>query len=570
QVTDRHGADGQTQAQAPAPDAPDAPTTGAKRSRPVMTDALRPGADPLAARADGDLPGASLQATASATTSALSDLSAALCETGGGSSSSSSSSPGLQGDLNAALFGMCVNSGLRDLVGTQGGALVLTFGVPESPLLSLKPTLLLAFKRPLAVEGLVDMAVTSQHLHPNTQTVCISGETRYVILAGRASSEQRHHSQKWSLLLETKSSTAGRKLQEILNGGGGGPGSKIDMTPFLVFLPESGPDIRAQQTVDTSGPGASSDTFSFLCELQNFLAGVSPQAPVEAGSSSSSSSSTSTSSSSSSSSVPLLQSLPPLALGPASSETLLATLLKSSSPTVFSFPAARSALRLGGHGRELALPPHLVEELGRKLGQAVAQVTRLMVEVELVEEKEAEAEVEEVEQGVIKSLERLQALSTFAKEEPPAGERQYRAFLLLKALQAVVQAYEVQRGLRAARAGRQQEDGVGDGGDGGGGGQARGQTVCGLQSLTVSLAEHLVGPDTADIHNCHGTCGYPLQNGNNHAILLNAQIRGGRAMDRHLCCVPVAYEDLQVVELNAHGTYLSIKPNMVAKECGCR
>lgn len=140
------------------------------------------------------------------------------------------------------------------------------------------------------------------------------------------------------------------------------------------------------------------------------------------------------------------------------------------------------------------------------------------------------------------------------------GERQYRAFLLLKALQAVAQAYEVQRGLRAARAGQQQEDGC----------HARGQTVCGLQSLTVSLAEHLVGPDTADIHNCHGTCGYPLQNGNNHAILLNAQIRGGRAMERPLCCVPVAYEDLQVVELNAHGTYLSIKPNMVAKECGCR
>jgi len=80
-------------------------------------DALRPGADQLAARTDGDLPGASLQGTASAsttTTSALSDLSAALCETGGGSSSSSSSNPGLQGDLNAALFGMCVNSGLRD------------------------------------------------------------------------------------------------------------------------------------------------------------------------------------------------------------------------------------------------------------------------------------------------------------------------------------------------------------------------------------------------------------------------------------------------------------------------
>lgn len=45
----------------------------------------------------------------------------------------------------------------------------MTLSVPESPLLSLKPTLLLAFKRPLAVEGLMDVVVTSQHLHPNTQ-----------------------------------------------------------------------------------------------------------------------------------------------------------------------------------------------------------------------------------------------------------------------------------------------------------------------------------------------------------------------------------------------------------------
>lgn len=136
------------------------------------------------------------------------------------------------------------------------------------------------------------------------------------------------------------------------------------------------------------------------------------------------------------------------------------------------------------------------------------------------------------------------------------GEGQYRAFLLLKALQTVAHAYEVQRGLRATRAGQDS-------------GQA-GANPCGLQSLTVRLETHLVGPNAAEINNCHGVCSYPLHNGNNHAILLNAQIRSGRTVGRSLCCVPVVYEELQVVELNKDGTYLTIQPNMVAKECGCR
>ena len=124
------------------------------------------------------------------------------------------------------------------------------------------------------------------------------------------------------------------------------------------------------------------------------------------------------------------------------------------------------------------------------------------------------------------------------------------------ALQTVAQAYEVQRGQRAARAGQ-------DSGRAGG-------NICGLQSLTVSLDMYLVGPTSADIHNCYGVCGFPLHNGNNHAVLLNNQIQSGAVLDRSLCCVPVTYEDLQVVELNEDGTYLSVKPNMVAKECGCR
>ncbi|CAL8253881.1 unnamed protein product [Merluccius merluccius] len=489
----------------------------------------------------------------------LSDLFAALRVTGG----SDGSSGGGQGDPSAAPFGVCTNSGMEsssrtalmqlrakgatcgtgnqmdvlqpitELLGTEGERLILTLAVPESPLLTHTPTVLLAFDDPLMAKDL-DVAFTGPHLHPNTQSVCISEETRYVILTGRASEE--HHSQKWSIFLETKSLDAAQKLQEILIGGG--PGSKISMTPLLLFLSESGPDIRSKPNTDTS-PLGSADTFSFLSELHSFLGDVSPRTPEEARSSP----------------VQLqsLPSLPPLALGLSSGETVLTGLLNSFSPTVFSFPTPLSVLRRG-RGGELALPPHQVEELRQKLRRVVEQMLELMGEV-------VEEEDKEVEQRAIKSLERLEALSAFPKEDPPAGylfrrERQYRAFLLLKALQTVARAYEVQRGLRAARAGQ--------------GSSQAGANLCGLQSLTVALDTRLVGPDTAAINNCHGVCGYPLHNGNNHAILLNQQIQSGRALDRSLCCVPVAYDDMQVVELVEDGTYMYIKPNMVAKQCGCR
>lgn len=135
------------------------------------------------------------------------------------------------------------------------------------------------------------------------------------------------------------------------------------------------------------------------------------------------------------------------------------------------------------------------------------------------------------------------------------GQSQYRAFLLLKALQTVARAYEVQRGLRATRADPNNPVRA---------------NVCGLRSLTVSLERRLVGPNTANINNCHGSCAFPLANANNHAVLLNFHIESENADERPPCCVPVVYEALEVVDLNEHGTYLSIKPDVVAKECGCR
>ena len=143
-------------------------------------------------------------------------------------------------------------------------------------------------------------------------------------------------------------------------------------------------------------PGAEkpSDAFSFLRELQAFLGDVFPLPPGEAVSLRVQ--------------LPSLKSLPSLALGPASSETLLVGLLNSSSPTFFSFPPLRSVRRLG-RGGELALPPDLLEELRRKLGTLEQQVEVLMGEVA-------------VEQKAVRSLERLKALSALPREVRPAGE----------------------------------------------------------------------------------------------------------------------------------------------------
>lgn len=142
------------------------------------------------------------------------------------------------------------------------------------------------------------------------------------------------------------------------------------------------------------------------------------------------------------------------------------------------------------------------------------------------------------------------------------GGSQYCAFLLLKALQTVARTYEAKRGLRAARAGSDS--------------RARGDQ-CGLRSLTVSLERHVIGPNSANINNCHGSCAFPLANPTNHAIMLNSHIEREGAVsqgvtERHPCCVPVAYEDMAMVLLDAHGTGTELKAlkNVVATECGCR
>ncbi|KAM9358041.1 muellerian-inhibiting factor [Symphorus nematophorus] len=393
--------------------------------------------------------------------------------------------------------------------------LTLTFDLPQSPMLRSNPVLLLVTESPLTA-GNVDVTFTSQLLQPNTQSVCISGESQYIILTGKASESAVH--QKWRISVDAKSPDMKQNLKDILIGGESG--GDFSMTPLLLFSGERGTD-----TGHVSGSSqASSQTSSFLCELRRFLGDVMPRANPE--------------------SRPLqlasLHSLPPLMLGPSSSETQLAGLINSSAPTVFSF-TSRGSVFQGRHG-ELAMSPALLEELRQRLEQTVVQIMEVIRQ-------------EEVGHRATERLGRLKELSTFPKKEPTTGERQYRAFLLLKALQTVARTYEVQRALRATRAGANNP--------------VTGSR-CGLRSLTVSLEKYFVAPNTANINNCYGSCAVPMHSPTNHAALLNVLIGNSSVDERAPCCVPLAYDALYVVDLNEHTTVLKPLDDMVAKECGCR
>ncbi|KAG7235678.1 hypothetical protein INR49_002308 [Caranx melampygus] len=424
---------------------------------------------------------------------------------------------GSDGELTSGsltLFGICTATDSSPVLVAEEEdreTLTLTLHLPASPLLGLSPVLLLALDSPFR-GGDLDVTFTSQSLQPNTQSACISGETQYILLTGEASESTIH--QKWRISVETNNPEMKQSLKDLLIGGKSR--SKIGISLLLLFSTRTG--------TDTSSSVASSETFSFLCELKHFLGDVlphnqprSPPLPLDS-----------------------LSSLPPLSLDLSSSESLLAGLINSSFTTVFSFPRWGSISQV--HPGQLAMSPALVEEVRQRLEQIGTQVNKVI--------REKEVGVKATER-----LERLKELSALPTKEQATGQSQFCAFLLLKALQTVAREYELQTRLRATRADSSNPVRA---------------SVCSLTSLTVSLERRLMGPNTANINNCRGSCAFPLTNANNHAVLLHFHIESGNVDERAPCCVPLAYEPLEVVDLNEHGTTLSIKPDMVAKECGCR
>ncbi|XP_043986161.1 muellerian-inhibiting factor [Gambusia affinis] len=400
-------------------------------------------------------------------------------------------------------------------------SIMVTFDLPQSQLLKLKPVLVLAFKSPPA-DGELGVIFSSQSLQPNTQSACISGTTLYILLTGKSS--EGNLEQKWNISVQAKSPGTRQNLKDVLIGGKSG--SDVRLTPLLLFSAEAGTDTRHANRSGSSAASSQTTSLSFLCELRRFLDADLPQQQSQ---------------------PPLLrldslQSLPPLALGLSTSETLLAEIINSSAPTIFSFSGWSSSFPV--RPGQLALSPALLRELGLRLETSERQM-RELIRQGMVPQRASE------------KLERLRQLSAFQKQDSSAGgESQYCAFLLLKALQMVTRAYNTQRKLRAARAGPSTRS-----------------PNCGLGSLNVCLADlvkGILGPKSADLNNCRGSCAIPLDNINNHAVLLTYHVETVDVNERGPCCVPLAYDPLEVIVLSDEGSFLTSKPDMVAKECGCR
>ncbi|KAI4899995.1 hypothetical protein NFI96_014500 [Prochilodus magdalenae] len=384
--------------------------------------------------------------------------------------------------------------------------------------------MLLFFVDTINTEGL-NIKFSSHALQPNKQTVCVSKGTQFVVLpTGHAEIFGHGH---LKLRIAVGSQEDGEQKMGLADFQGimakKDAKTSIPLSPVVVFFTH-------ESTSELQTP-PSNRTFFFLCELQKFLSQVLPlkdlgssvqeDAPV---------------------SESVLHSLPPLTLGVSSSESVLLELINSSGPTVFSFP--RDCLVLQKHQVELDLNPELLSVLRLRLHEALAQIR-----------------TEEAGHSVM--VDKLQVLTALTAlpghgEGAETGlenlrEVQYRAFLLLKALQTVLGTWAVERAQRTARAD-----------------QITPTSQCGLQSLTVSLEKYVLHPPIANINNCEGPCHFPPNISNNHALLLSRHRLSGQPLTRTLCCVPVDYDNLCVIEVGFEGAIISYKTNMIAKKCECR
>ncbi|XP_016382627.1 muellerian-inhibiting factor-like isoform X1 [Sinocyclocheilus rhinocerous] len=415
------------------------------------------------------------------------------------------------------------------------GEMTLTLTFPRHAQLTSPASVTLLFSVDSIKGDGLRVKFKSHSIHPNTQTVCFSEATRFLILTGGQSHALVHF--KLSVTIETwkdenKPKPSVSELQEVLMRKV--DGSNMSMRPILVFLfdrdEQRTPHLKYHRNpLDEKPP---SRTYLFLYELQKFLSDILPRkegpAPQRGANAVS---------------LDALHSLPPLSLGVSSTVSLLSGLVNSSMPTVFVFPERQQGLQT--HRVEVTLDSPLLSVLRMRLDEAMAQVKQ-----------------QEAGQKVLDRLQKLSELSALSPDgeddeavDKDRKEAQYRSILLLKALQVVLLTWEVERAQRAARA---DEDG------------SSVPSQCRLQSLTVSLRKFLLEPSTANINNCEGVCGFPLTNANNHAILLNSHIQSGQPVNRSLCCVPVDFDDLCVIELESEGTNIFFKTNVVATKCECR
>ncbi|XP_037680069.1 muellerian-inhibiting factor [Choloepus didactylus] len=386
-----------------------------------------------------------------------------------------------------------------------------------------------------------EVTVTGAGL-PSAQSLCPSGDTRYLALAVDHP-VGAWHSPGLALSLRPRGdgpplSTA--QLQALLFGSD--PRCFTRMTPALLLLPPTGqaplpahgrldtaPIPQSRPSPEPKEPPGSTDPFlETLTRLVRLLRG--PPGPT---------------------------SLPRLALD--------ADALAGSPQGLvnLSDPVALERLLDGEEPLLLLLPPATPEEpasLPEPAGPPWAAGLARRVAAEL---QAAAAELRGLPglpPAAAPLLARLLALSS----DPGDGDRPaapLRALLLLKALQ----------GLRAERRGRERAAGRAQRSAG-----AAGDGPCALRELSVDLrAERSVLiPETYQANNCQGACAWPQSDRSprygNHAVLLLKMQARGAALARPPCCVPTAYAGKVLISLAGERISARHVPNMVATECGCR
>nr|XP_020636848.1 muellerian-inhibiting factor [Pogona vitticeps] len=141
-----------------------------------------------------------------------------------------------------------------------------------------------------------------------------------------------------------------------------------------------------------------------------------------------------------------------------------------------------------------------------------------------------------------------------------AGEK-FHSLLLLKALQAVRAWWweshrDTSRGHRRAR---HQDD------------------YCRLREFEIDLVStgHIILPSSYNANNCVGPCRSPLStripDHYHHTIFLLRMHEQGAPVTRPPCCIPVKYSQKTMITFTKDGgLVVKAYPNMVAESCGCR
>uniref|UniRef100_A0A8C3T2M3 Muellerian-inhibiting factor n=1 Tax=Chelydra serpentina TaxID=8475 RepID=A0A8C3T2M3_CHESE len=231
-----------------------------------------------------------------------------------------------------------------------------------------------------------------------------------------------------------------------------------------------------------------------------------------------------------------------------SEEAALERLVQSDEPLVLLFPRNSQALleQQFGHWR---LEGSLLQLLLEKL-QAVIQALREIPAFQ------ANADL----------FQRLLAFCYYplgsGSSEPlelPRGHRKLRTLLLLKALQTVRAHWQEKR--KVSRQNR----------------SAGPQANCRLQELMVDLynEKFVVLPERYIANNCEGSCRLPLSarisDYSSHTVVLLGMQERGAPLRRNPCCVPVKYSNKEIIRMTTEGDMkVMTYPNMVAEECGCR